>query len=304
MNKTAKFPERMHGKSDYRMDQLRVSHSLYARFTVRWRMPVDKTRVGMPAPRSECAQWVIRHNSLSDNRYYTVKKKTCIAQIGEKHDILYGILHYALSIQQLTPLISRAILNTEQRFFIMQILKDEIRERILASAEGLFYEKGFRETTTRAIANEVGISVSNLYLYFRNKEIILDSLIEAFCASFMHDMRQFIAHRDETEKDIAIGTMLRKIIVEDRKKFVLAVEKSQGSKYSDFKDQLIALLQEHILRQIKEEISRDSIIPLIIAKNFIEGIMEIAKNYEDEEGLEKRLRLFATYHMSGMQPFL
>ena len=186
----------------------------------------------------------------------------------------------------------------------MQILKDEIRERILASAEGLFYEKGFRETTTRAIANEVGISVSNLYLYFRNKEIILDSLIEAFCASFMHDMRQFFAHRDETEKDIAIGVMLRKIIVEDRKKFVIAVEKSQGSKYADFKDQLIALLRGHILRQIKEEISRDSIIPLIIAKNFIEGIMEIAKNYENEEGLEKRLRLFATYHMSGMQPFL
>lgn len=186
----------------------------------------------------------------------------------------------------------------------MQILKDEIRERILAVAEGFFYEKGFRETTMRAIASEVGISVSNLYLYFENKEIILDTLEGPFCASLLRDMKKFLAHHDEAQKDSEISALLRNIIVHDQKKLVIAVEKSQGTKYSQVKDQLITMLQAHILRQVREEFSHDAIIPHIIAKSFIEGTMEIAKKYKNEKDLETRLRLFSTYHMSGMQPFL
>lgn len=54
----------------------------------------------------------------------------------------------------------------------MQVLKEEIRKKILNAAENIFYQKGFRGATTRSIANEVGISVSNLYLYYENKEAI------------------------------------------------------------------------------------------------------------------------------------
>jgi AcrR family transcriptional regulator len=186
----------------------------------------------------------------------------------------------------------------------MQILKDEIRERILSVAEDSFYDKGFRETTMRAIAGEVGISVSNLYLYFQNKEIILTELVDSFCASLLRDMREFLDHREEAEKDRAIGELLCRIIAHDRKKLVIAVEKSQGTQYAAVKDRLIAMLEAHILRQMRDEISHDPVIPHIIAKSFIEGTLEIAKNYKTEDELETRLGLFATYHMSGMQPFL
>ncbi|HNY17562.1 MAG TPA: TetR/AcrR family transcriptional regulator [Treponemataceae bacterium] len=186
----------------------------------------------------------------------------------------------------------------------MQTLKNEIRERILSIAEDSFYDKGFRETTMRAIASEVGISVSNLYLYFENKEIILSTLIDSFCASLLRDLKDFLDHRDEDGKDRAIGALLRGIIARDRKKLVIAVEKSQGTQYAAVKDRLIAMLEAHILGQMREEVSHDPLIPYFIAKSFIEGTTEIAKNSENEGVLETRLSLFATYHMSGMRPFL
>lgn len=48
----------------------------------------------------------------------------------------------------------------------MQTLKTDTRKRILNVSKRLFLKKGFRETTTRDIAREAGINLSNLYHYF------------------------------------------------------------------------------------------------------------------------------------------
>ena len=52
----------------------------------------------------------------------------------------------------------------------MQTLKTDTRKRILNVSKRLFLKKGFRETTTRDIAREAGINLSNLYHYFTSKD--------------------------------------------------------------------------------------------------------------------------------------
>jgi AcrR family transcriptional regulator len=52
-------------------------------------------------------------------------------------------------------------------------------EEILAAARELFLEHGVENVSTRQIAMRVGISQTALYVYFRNKEMMLDSLVEA-----------------------------------------------------------------------------------------------------------------------------
>ena len=54
--------------------------------------------------------------------------------------------------------------------WIMQVLKDEIRHKILLEAELLFLQKGYDRTTLQMIADKVNISKSNFYHYFRSKE--------------------------------------------------------------------------------------------------------------------------------------
>ena len=53
---------------------------------------------------------------------------------------------------------------------------DETRARILETALALFRERGYEETTMRAIAEQADVSLGNAYYYFRSKE----QLIQAF----------------------------------------------------------------------------------------------------------------------------
>jgi AcrR family transcriptional regulator len=52
----------------------------------------------------------------------------------------------------------------------------ERRGEILAAAKDLFMAQGFETVTTRKLADHAGISQTGLYVYFKNKEEILDAL--------------------------------------------------------------------------------------------------------------------------------
>ena len=184
----------------------------------------------------------------------------------------------------------------------MQILKDEIRNKILEAAENIFYEKGFKETTTRSIANEIGISVSNLYLYYKNKEAIFYGVVDEFYRYFVNGLERFFDHHDKNiQMTVSISELIQKIIINDQKKFVIISDKSQGTKYEGFKQQVITILNNHIKAQVNKALVQDELILYILSKNFIEGIIEIAKHYKDERWLENSINTLVTYHMNGMK---
>ena len=62
----------------------------------------------------------------------------------------------------------------------MKIVKDgeERRNEILDVAERLFCAKGFDNTSTNDIPEEIGIARGTLYYHFKSKEDILDAMIE------------------------------------------------------------------------------------------------------------------------------
>jgi len=87
------------------------------------------------------------------------------------------------------------------------------KEQIIEISIKLFNEKGCEKTSTRHIADELGISVGNLYYYFKNKEEIiieiyqelmktvsgyLGSVKDGIDSAF--DFYEFLAHQMEIEK--------------------------------------------------------------------------------------------------------
>ncbi|SCB19836.1 TetR/AcrR family transcriptional regulator [Cupriavidus alkaliphilus] len=56
------------------------------------------------------------------------------------------------------------------------------RDRIVAEADKLFYERGFEHTSFADIADAVGISRGNFYHHFKSKDAILDAVIDARAA--------------------------------------------------------------------------------------------------------------------------
>jgi AcrR family transcriptional regulator len=63
---------------------------------------------------------------------------------------------------------------------MVRVSKDynERKKEILDTAQRLFYENGYEQTSVNTIIEEIGISKGTFYYYFKSKEELLDSLVE------------------------------------------------------------------------------------------------------------------------------
>src|SRR5207244_11461243 len=57
--------------------------------------------------------------------------------------------------------------------------KEEARTRILAAANEVFGEKGYRQATMDDVAKKLGVSKGALYLYFASKEELFEAIARA-----------------------------------------------------------------------------------------------------------------------------
>ena len=77
----------------------------------------------------------------------------------------------------------------------MQFLKGDIQEGILKAAEEVFLEKGYKDASMREIASRAGVTVSNIYHYFTNKDEIFRTILkpvlnDLYAMIYNHDADQ------------------------------------------------------------------------------------------------------------------
>jgi AcrR family transcriptional regulator len=66
----------------------------------------------------------------------------------------------------------------------------DTREQVIKAAIDLFSTKGFNGTSIRAIANAMGMSISNIYHYFVNKEGLMLAILEQSSKRLLDHLRQ------------------------------------------------------------------------------------------------------------------
>jgi AcrR family transcriptional regulator len=74
----------------------------------------------------------------------------------------------------------------------MQRLDEAKREAILQAAKQRLSQYGVKKTTMQEIAEDVGIAVGTLYLYFKNKNEILIATAEAYTQYHIRDTEEFL----------------------------------------------------------------------------------------------------------------
>ena len=65
-----------------------------------------------------------------------------------------------------------------------QVQKEDIRRIILQAARGEFLQKGFKDTSMRTIARLSGVTLSNIYNYFRDKDEIFRAVLTPLLNAF------------------------------------------------------------------------------------------------------------------------
>jgi AcrR family transcriptional regulator len=81
-------------------------------------------------------------------------------------------------------------------------LVGDVREEILATAAGLFEHHGYTATSTRAIADAVGLRQASLFHYFARKEDILTELLDRTVRLTLRGAR--LMSLDALEADVAL----------------------------------------------------------------------------------------------------
>ena len=78
----------------------------------------------------------------------------------------------------------------------MQFLKGDIQEGILKAAEEVFLEKGYKDASMREIASRAGVTVSNIYHYFTNKDEIFRTILKPV----LNDLYAMIYNHDAEDR--------------------------------------------------------------------------------------------------------
>lgn len=104
----------------------------------------------------------------------------------------------------------------------------------------------------------------------------------------------------EKYKNIAEDYILD--LLESHKIFVILMDKSQGTKYEISKEQFIHSIEQHIKRQLgkKTHASYNDMLCHILASNFAEGILEVARHYKDREFAHTMLSLVTKCYYEGV----
>jgi AcrR family transcriptional regulator len=93
--------------------------------------------------------------------------------------------------------------------------KENLKTMILDSARKLFVEKGVEQTTIRSIAHSIDYSVGTVYVYFRDKNAILNELHTLGFAQLGNQFKVLAHVENPMERLIAMGWLYLKFALEN-----------------------------------------------------------------------------------------
>jgi len=193
---------------------------------------------------------------------------------------------------------------------MVQHLKEEVRESIIQAATTIFYEHSFSSATLRMIADQANLPVSNIYSYFENKAALFDAVVESVYACFHEAITSEEALFTEdlsaletfriTGQDHFLG------LLENPKGLVILVDKSEGTRHAGAKDALIDSVELHIRRALalRKRKKYEDLLPHILASNFTESLIEIARHYTSRERAGELLGLVTQCYFQGVDSLL
>ncbi len=180
----------------------------------------------------------------------------------------------------------------------MQYLKDGIRENIVAAALKEFKEHGFLEANMRNIAWQAGITVGNIYRYFKSKDALFEEIMEPVKECMMDllfvDKREGGYGQDNTLNLDAVMESVLQVCRQYSPELLVLIYKSKGSKYENIKEEFISLIEKRIVEDVfpaRFLQNQDRPLAYVMAATFAEGLFIVLKKYEpDIEKIDMLIR--------------
>ena len=196
-----------------------------------------------------------------------------------------------------------------EAFTNMQILKEDIQNKIEQKALIIFAEKGYHKTTVSDIAAAAGISVGNVYNYFFTKEKLFLKLMPKVLIKKIKNILK------DKFTNFGISTFgfsrtLISVIIEYKYQVIIMMEKCAGTVYEFEKreliNHLITLFLEYLKKRFNiQEVSKlDVLLLQKIYRNLISGIVNILIITDNSDEIDDLLKKLLSYHLSGIHSYI
>ena len=191
----------------------------------------------------------------------------------------------------------------------MQIIKEELRNRILEIAEQEFLENGFDKASLRVIAKKCGTTIGNLYHYFSNKEALFEDLVKQEYNAFFHLMEhnqnsQLIHYNSNHRNDISLKKMfyenIEKLMPVFTKRFLILIDCSQKTKFETCRNQVLSMIEQHVKMHFMEySVSITPGFEITLSQQILTGLLHIIRTCEDENMKRLLISDLFAFYMAG-----
>lgn len=180
-----------------------------------------------------------------------------------------------------------------------QVLKEDIRQKILKTALNQFVEKGYLNTSMKEIAKDSGIAVGNVYNYFKDKEKLYDTLVMPVYMAIneIFNTPPEIMSLSGIEKKLM---QFIEIYKENKNVFIMLIDNSRNTKFEKMKGSIIENFSyavnrwKNILYGNNKDKDRDIFIRAF-SSAYINGVISILSEKNEEEIKLKILYEYMTF---------
>jgi len=190
-----------------------------------------------------------------------------------------------------------------------QVLKADLRERILRAALEVFAARGFTQSTMAQIAERAGLGTASLYRYYPGKTelfaaAIPSELVQQFEALLEKRVRSLGASLSIT--DSSSEGMLR-FWLDHRLAFVILLDRAIDTPYAHFGEQFVDTLLQLTIEQLHTTHGCSTInettrfVLRRIFENTRSMLASILEMHDDEQQIRAAIQTFWAYQLAGMR---
>ncbi len=202
----------------------------------------------------------------------------------------------------------------------MQTKKENINKIILSTARDEFLKNGYSKTSMRTIAKKANVTLSNIYNYFKNKDEILEVILQPLLNKIESDLgnekdphiraKNWFYSEDLTQTEDFKAQL--KFMLDYKEEIDLLFNKCAGSKYENIKEQFINNYTEsakHFLEVLKDnfpQVNKDisEFFIHMLAAWWIQVMSEVVSHNLSENEIRDFGTEFITFGTGGWKMLL
>ena len=157
----------------------------------------------------------------------------------------------------------------------MQVLKDEVRQRIIKSARREFKKYGFEKASMRSIAASANMTVGNLYRYYKNKEDLYGAIIGSLFDE-IKTLKSNLPEEPEARLEYLLDNF-KGLQKDHRSEWLTLFGGSTGTKYQKIADDIHGILRDTVMAVLVQSGRRPE-IAVPVASAIIYGLNTILRS--------------------------